>query len=260
MLRTLHQLNNCKQFLSRQTNVPVKDFKNQRKGRAKDFSVDPDPFYCDFIKIPAVDKFISRINDCFTLNISKNSSPVENMETQSDDKTLEPTLSKLNKKINAMAEDISGIVNKISSLKTDQVSYRDTVVKGLGEVKKDLGVELHRARIGTRNSTPNLMHNMKLVAAKKSNKLIFSGRDDFCDDDDLNKQNCKCIEEVLTVDGFFGEFTHFFVDCKSGYFKTGIEFDSALDRENIWRNRFSFEKKIHLFIEPYLSVNPSSRE
>ena len=207
------------QFLSRQINVPVKDFKNRRKGRAKDFSVDPDPFYCDFIKIPAVDEFLSRINDCFTLTLSKNSSHVENMDTKPDVNSLEPSLSKLNEKINAMAEDISGIVNKISSLKTDQVSYRDTVVKGLGEVKKDLGVELHRARIATSTSTPYLMHNMKLVAAKKSNKLIFSGRDDFRDDgdgDDLNGKTCKCIEEVLTDDDFFGEITTFFVDSKSG--------------------------------------------
>ena len=101
---------------------------------------------------------------------------------------------------------------------------------------------------------------MKLVAAKKSNKLIFSGIDDFRDDDGdgLNGKICKCIEEVLTDDDFFGEITTFFVDSKSGYFKAGIEFDSALDRENVWRNRFSFGKRYNLFIEPYLSAKQNN--
>jgi len=260
------------QFLGRQLNVPVSDFSSKRKGRARDFCRDSEPFFNEFTKIPAISDFISQVNDCFvamskTLDAklqcpAVDLSPPDIQVSETTDPNLVSKnfelLKKLHVKIDDMTDEISSVTKKLLSvdnrvveLKGESVSYRDALTKNIQKVEDKVGAAAY-------SHSASLVYNIRGCAKNYSSNLIFRCKkelvctlrnDKLVVDESKVTKILKVItdpdDDVMVYQGFSVLFTRVF--DKNVTF--GIDFNSIEDRDRIWAQRFILGKKYNLFVD-----------
>ena len=266
------------QFLSKQMNIAVSDFPVKKKGRARDFCRDPQPYFNEFVELPAVEQFISKVNDCFMAMVSDDVGakpvdvdlqPVAAPSKSTDDlntKKLE-MLSKLQEDMTKMITCTSTFVDAfgrdLAERQVESASYRDAVMKNIEQVK--LGVDktvsahsgtlMYHINRCTKAALPATILNFRCKkeildariedggkVAMDSTKLRSMINEILVDDEDLNvSQRCSVSKSRIIDDDVLFR----------------LEFKSSEDHDMIWEQRFTLGKKYNLYVDIILPTKQS---